>query len=281
MQNSVTNATLRSHAQDVVKKNFGKLVLMMLIVAVIPSVVIGLTSLIFNLCLPIPLTLMMSMPTSYLALFFGPSTVVAFIVYIVVITVVSALIAPALTLGMYSGILRLVRGEQTSVGVVFSRISSCLKGFLLSLFIGLRIWLWTLPGLGVITLGLFIGGSFGTILTIAGFILMYALIIPAVFRYCMSLPALADQPELGVLGSFRKSKEIMQGRKWQYFRLVFFYVLILLAFFIVLSVLAALLVKVPVLSFVVLLATLAVFLIVNMIIQVASLTFYGVYSGNN
>lgn len=281
MQNSVTNATLRSHAQDVVKKNFGKIFLMMLIVAVIPSVVIGVISLIFSLFLPVSLNILLSVPASYLVQFYGPSIIAMYIAYTVVITIVSALIAPALTLGLYNGILQLIRGEQTGVGVVFSRISSCLKGFLLSLFVGLRIWLWTLPGLGVLTLGLIIGGSFGIVLTIVGFILMYALIIPAAFRYCMSLPALADQPELGVLGSFRKSKEIMQGRKWQYFKLVFFYVLIFVAFIIVLSLLSALLAKAPVLFIPLLIVSLVVFLAISMVIQVASLTFYGVYSGSN
>lgn len=277
MQNAVDNATIRSHALQVTKQHWGKIFLMTLIVVIIPSIVLGVITAIFNALLPLPIVLIGSVPAALLP----PSLLTSIIAYTIIMLLVSALIYPALMLGLFNGLLKLIRGQEASVSAVFSRLGSCLKGFLLSLYIGLRVWLWTLPGLAVTTLGFTIGAEFGTVVSFAGIVLIYVLAIPAAFRYCMSLPALADQPSLGVLGAFNRSKELMDGRKWQYFKLIFLYALIVVGVTILLSILSALLAKVAVLTIVLAIVSLLALLFVSMLVMTASLTFYGALTDSN
>lgn len=283
MQRIATNSDIRNHTMDVVKQHWGKILLMTIIVAAIPSLILQVLSAIFNRILPVPLaSVPMLLANPYYLRYYGSSVIVGYLLYLLVALVVSALVAPALQLGMNNGLLCLTRGENTSVEVVFSRLRSCLKAFLLTLFIGLRIWLWTLPGLAISTLGIIIGSGFGLFLTFVGFIAMYVLVIPAAFRYCMAIPALADQPELGVLDAFNKSKEIMDGRKWQYFKLMFLYGLILFGIVLAATLLAALLAKATVvLSILLIIPVIVACVFISMLIQVATMTFYNAYAGNN
>lgn len=277
MQNAVDNATIRDHALGVTRQHWGKILLMTLIATVIPSIVLGVITVIFNALLPIPVYLIGSIPAAFLS----SSLITSFVVYLIVMTVVSALLYPALMLGLYSGLLNLIRGQEAGVSAVFSRLGSCLKGFLLSLYIGLRVWLWMLPGLGVSTLGIIIGSSFGTFVSLVGVLLIYVLVIPAAFRYCMALPALADKPELGVLAAFQMSKEIMNGRKWQCFKLIFLYALALVGVMILISILSALLAKVALLIAVLTIVLILALLFFGVLIQVAFLTFYAVQADSN
>lgn len=280
------NADIRGHAMGVTKRNFGKIFLMNLIVGAIPAVILQALSLIFNVIISASVS---SMTTRYPYYGYGSryaSSAVGFLfgayaVYMLISLLVSALITPALTMGQNNGILHMIRDEQTSVGAVFSRFRICIKGFLLTLFIGLRTMLWALPGFAVILLAAVFGTGFGLFLLVVGYILIYALIIPAAFRYCMAIPALADDPDLGVLEAFNRSKDMMEGRKWQYFRLLFLYGLILLGAVLAVTLLATLLAKVSIiLSVLIILPIIPIFIFISMLTQVASLTFYDVYSAN-
>ena len=49
--------------------------------------------------------------------------------------------------------------------------------------------------------------------------LVYALMIPAMLRYALSATILAEDPSRGVNACVSESKHLMQGHKWQYFKL--------------------------------------------------------------
>lgn len=267
----ITNADIRNHALDVVRRHFVKLFLMLLVAALVPSAVLGLLSAIFAPFMP-TMTALIMYPERL------TSAIPTMILYALLSIILSALVSPAVMLGLYHGMLNLIRGMDASVMDVFSRIGSCLQGFLLTLYVGLRTWLWMLPGLAVMLIGVAIGGGFGGFLIFVGTVAMSVLTIVASFRYAMSLPTLADRPELGVFGSFNRGKEIMNGRKWQLFKLLFVYVLILLAVLLVLSLLTAALAKVPVLLVLLGIIDALACLAVGTVVQVATLTFYGVYA---
>ena len=272
--NPITNADIRHHATDIVRQHFGKILPMMLVAAVAPSVIVSLFTAILNAILkPTPLRF----GPSPFGFYFTPPSV-SYVVIMLLGVLLSALVYPAVLLGLYHGILNLIRGADASVADVFSRVGSCLKGFLLSLYVGLRTWLWILPGFVLGILGAALSNSFGVFLMMIGVIAMYALVVPAAFRYCMALPALADQPDLGVLGAFNRGKEIMQGRKWQLFRLLFLYGLLLVGVAVLLSLLMTAVAKSTVLLILMSVVALVAVVLVGVIILVAMLTFYGVYA---
>jgi len=86
--------------------------------------------------------------------------------------------------GFYTG---LIRGEYVTFQTLFARFHVLLKAFLLRLYMGLFIFLWTLL--------LFIPG------------------IVATYRYAMAPYILADNPEIGVVEAVNRSKAMMKGNK--------------------------------------------------------------------
>lgn len=254
MANLSDNATIRSRAWELTRSNIGRLFLMYLVAGAIPSV-----------------TAVILMSIASAAMY--ASTALGVILMIVAFVTI-ILCAVALSLGLQSGYLKLIRGGSASVGDVFSRIDCSFKGLLLTLFIGLRIWLWMLPGLVVTTIGASIGNGFGVFLMIVGLILSYALMIPAAFRYCMATTALADHPEMGVMDAFHKSIEIMDGRRMTYFKLIIVLTLILMGFSLAASLLMSLLSRVAILVFLMYLVNMAISLVGSLVIQITSLMFY-------
>lgn len=272
--NPITNADIRNHATGIVRQQFGKVFPMMLVTALAPSVIVGLFTAILNAIFkPTP----MRFGFSPFGFYFTPPSA-SYIIIALLSLILSALVYPAVMLGLYHGILNLIRGMDAGIADVFSRVGSCLNGFLLSLYVGLRTWLWILPGFVLSILGAALGNSFGVFLMIIGVIAMYVLVIPAAFRYCMALPALADQPELGVFGAFNRGKEVMQGRKWQLFKLLFLYGLIMVGVAILFSLLITAVAKIAVLAVLVAIAALVMAVLIGMVIMVSVLTFYGVYA---
>ena len=154
--NPITNADIRHHAMDVVKRHFVKIFLMMLAAAAAPSVIVGLFITVMNaLFKPTPLAFGISPFGFY---FTPPST--SYVVILLLGLILFALVYPAVMLGQYHGMLNLVRGMDAGISDIFSRLGSCLKGFLLFLYVGLRTWLWILPGFLLILIGVALSTGF-------------------------------------------------------------------------------------------------------------------------
>ena len=131
--------------------------------------------------------------------------------------------------GTHRGLQQLAEDQPVKGGVLFSRIRHALGSIGLPLWIYVKTYVWALPGEAVVLLGtslmLSSPGFFATLVRIAGFILMYALMIPAALRYSMAHYVFAEHPELGVYDAVERSKDIMCYRKWQLFCLNLPYVL--------------------------------------------------------
>ncbi len=64
------------------------------------------------------------------------------------------LISGALEMGLWKGIINMVRGEKAGAGVLFSRLKKLFGCFLLKVWVGFKTFLWMLPGYLLIFLGL-------------------------------------------------------------------------------------------------------------------------------
>ena len=261
---SVENVYTRASAKELTKKYFWKLLGML-------AIVLGITyAIAFG-------------GTALLAL--GGNETVFAIGYIVLM-VVMVLVASGLSMGLYAAMIDLCRGNETvTVGLVFSRMGKCLKAFGLSLWVGLKTFLWMLPGYLVMLVSAFAVLSFaepttGTIsessagtmalLMFGGMLLMFILGIPAAYRYMLSTYILADNPDTGVFESVRQSKAMMKGHKWQAFKLVLPIILIMYVIVLVLSVamgaVMALLANTP--------AAMTILSIVLMVVIIAAMLYY-------
>lgn len=234
---SVENVYTRASAKELAKKYFWKLLGML-------AIVLGITyAIAFG-------------GTALLAL--GGNEAVFAIGYIVLM-VVMVLVASGLSMGLYAAMIDLCRGNETvTVGRVFSRMGKCLKAFGLSLWVGLKTFLWMLPGYLVMLVSAFAVLSFaepttGTIsessagtmalLMFGGMLLMFILGIPAAYRYMLSTYILADKPDTGVFACVNESKALMKGHKWQAFKLIIPIVLLLYGLMIALLLVFALLIS--------------------------------------
>lgn len=227
---SVENVYTRAKAKELTKKYFWKLLGMMAILyGIIYAISFGGTALLAA----------------------SGNEAIAMIGYLLLM-VVMVLVASGLSMGLIAALIDLCKGDETvTVGRVFSRMGQCLKACGLSLWVGLKTFLWMLPGyVVVIVSAIVVVGSVDTttgavsesaaatltVLPVIGMILMFALAIPAAFRYMMSTYILADKPETGVFECVRQSKAMMKGHKWQCFKLVLPIILILYVVVLVISV---------------------------------------------
>lgn len=105
--------------------------------------------------------------------------------------IASFVITPAFTLSLCMVYLKLTKKEEISVGDVFTGFNKTGKALWLNIIIGFFTFLWTL------------------LLIIPGIIKTYA--------YSMSFYILADNPELTAREALSKSKEMMNGHKWDLF----------------------------------------------------------------
>lgn len=221
---TVENVYTRQTAKELAKKHFWKLLGMMLTVAAITyAVMFG--------CAALAGALGTASGSEGLALVLSLIAVLA-----------AFLVASGLSLGLISAMLYICRGgEQPRVSQVFSRMGKSLKAFGLTLWIGLKTMLWALPGYVLIGVAAFFlaaststntaaGSSANAAFALLPFLAMFvifALVIPAVYRYMLSTYILADNPETGVFECVRQSKAMMKGHKWQAFKLVVPLVLLL------------------------------------------------------
>ena len=221
---SVENVYTRAAAKELTKKHFWKLLGML-------AIMLGITYAIL-------------LGGSALLSIMGNEVVMA--IGMIVLILVMVLIAAGLGMGFYSAMIDLCRGnEDVTVGRVFSRMRQCPKACGLSLWIGLKTFLWMLPGYVLMIAGVMLAmmapapedsSGIMVLMMLGGMILMFALIFPAVYRYMLSTYILADKPETGVFESVRQSKAMMKGHKWQAFKLVLPVVLIMYVVMLVLSV---------------------------------------------
>lgn len=107
---------------------------------------------------------------------------------------ISLILAGPLALGLSKYFLKFIRKEDNNVEILFSGFTSTsnfFKEFLVFIVVYIFIILWSL------------------LLIIPGII--------ASLRYSMTFYILADNPDIEAMDAINKSKEIMQGHKWELF----------------------------------------------------------------
>ena len=144
-----------------------------------------------------------------------------------VLLLLESLIAPVLALGLLNALLTLLRGGTVVVTNVFSHMRYVVRATLLTLLIAVKMVLWALPGMLVMTLSILLPDSAVFVLAyLVGITLITALTIMAYYRYSLANVFQADEPELGVFACVRKRKAVMKNRKMQLFSLTLSYNLI-------------------------------------------------------
>jgi len=235
---SVENIYTRQKAKELTKKNFWRLLGMMLVTgAIIFGLVFGGVVLLANLTGAQWKTAMQSAAYSYsYQANIDPTSIGAeFFIGFAVLMLVVSLLGVGLNLGLLRALTDVARGEEkVPVGRVFSRMKYFLKGWGLSLWVGFKTMLWALVvylPVGFIGFGIAVAGDpqnaqlnettamLVAMLPLVAIILVFALVIPAMLRYFLSTYVLADEPSTGVFECVRKSKAMMKGHKWQLFKL--------------------------------------------------------------
>lgn len=131
------------------------------------------------------------------------------------------------TVGVLSGALGYFRGKPLTADCIGSMSSHALKIIGLYLWMALCIFCWMLPGAAVMTVGgvmLALGTdgtaiiAFGGLLVIAGMIVMIVLACRAAFSYSMDSCILIDEPDTPVRAILKKSRAMMHGYRWHYFK---------------------------------------------------------------
>lgn len=229
MTSIVTNPILRERAKNTVHRNLGRLIVMELIFAALILAAILLPFLLFmsNIKAAI-VNYRFAQISSYvgdelpaLLPLAAPALLSVLLVY---------LLSP-LSMGLYKAHIDMARGLQPSYGTLFCRFRNILGCVGLSLWITLKLLLWTLPGIGASLLmgilGIMFDSDFIVAITpLVTMVVTLVCLIPASYRYHMANYIFADDPSVGVFGAVDKSKGMMQHRKWQLFKLTFVYGLI-------------------------------------------------------
>ena len=106
-------------------------------------------------------------------------------------SIASFVITPALSLGLCIVYLKLTKKEEIAVGDLFSGFNNTGRALWLNILVAVFTWLWSL------------------LFVIPGIIKSYS--------YSMAFYILADHPELTAREALAKSKEMMNGHKWDLF----------------------------------------------------------------
>ena len=237
---SVENIYTRQKAKELTKKNFWRLLGMMMLTGLIVSVLVyGGIALLSYLTDAQWVTTVQAY--SYQATINPASIGTEFTIGFIMLMIVATLLGTGLNLGLLRAITDVARDtEKVPVGRVFSRMKYFLKGWCLSLWVGFKTMLWALIvylPVGFIGFGIAVAGDpqsaqlnettamLMTMLPLFAIILVFALVIPAMLRYFLSTYVLADEPSTGVFECVRQSKAMMKGHKWQLFKLTIPYLL--------------------------------------------------------
>lgn len=128
----------------------------------------------------------------------GIGALFALIMLLSCVTVVGPLIIfGPMFLGFHRAILQLARTKKVKVSTLFSGFKDFGVAFRAGWLFGIRIFLWSL------------------LLIVPGFI--------AAIRYSMTFFILADNPDITAREAINKSKEMIKGRKWEFFQNYAFY----------------------------------------------------------
>ena len=237
---SVENIYTRQKAKELTKKNFWRLLGMMMLTGLIVSVLVyGGIALLSYLTDAQWITTVQAY--SYQATINPASIGTEFTIGFIMLMIVATLLGTGLNLGLLRAITDVARDtEKVPVGRVFSRMKYFLKGWCLSLWVGFKTMLWALIvylPVGFIGFGIAVAGDpqsaqlnettamLMTMLPLFAIILVFALVIPAMLRYFLSTYVLADEPSTSVFECVRQSKAMMKGHKWQLFKLTIPYLL--------------------------------------------------------
>lgn len=240
---TVENVYTRQAAKTLTKKNFWRLLGMMLVTGlIIFGLAFGGIALLVYLTGAEYTTTVQSY--SYSASIAPDSMTPAFLGGYTLLMLVVSLLGTGLNLGLIRSITDIARDtEKVPVGRVFSRMKYFLKGWGLNLWVVFKTMLWALPGVLVMMVAaVFIVTSAQaeaatitsaesvtymvmSMLPLLMMLLIFALVIPAALRYFLSTYVLADEPFTGVFECVRESKAMMKGHKWQLFKLTIPYLL--------------------------------------------------------
>ena len=202
------------------------------------------------------------------------------------------MLSMGLSMGLTNGMIRMARGERVPVTVIFSRVKNCFTGFGLSWWLGVKFLLWALPAVIPVIIGAGACGPFGSnvpliVGAVVGFIVMFICWIMAGYRYAMSTYFIADEPRTGTFSSVVRSKQMMNGRKFQLFALTLPYILISLAISLVTGLITAALGFLPrelswlagIVGFLMALISMVASLFLSMFSTMAQARFYVVHAG--
>ena len=132
------------------------------------------------------------------------------------------------TMGVLSGALGYLRKKPLTYDCIRSMQPHALKIIGLYLWTMLCLFAWMLPGMGGMVIGtimlafgqkLPVLGILGGLTMLAGVAAMLVLACQAVFSYSMSNGILLDDPAMPVRDILKKSKAMMQGYRWHYFKM--------------------------------------------------------------
>ena len=138
----------------------------------------------------------------------------------------SALVMVPMT-GLLSGVLGQLRRKNLTYDCIHSMLPHAWKVIGVYLWTMLCLFGWMLPGMGGMIVGgvmmvlaqkLPLLGIFGGLLMLAGMVLIVILACQAVHSYAMSNCVLIDAPDTPVRAVLKRSKEMMHGYRWHYFK---------------------------------------------------------------
>ena len=220
IENTVENVYLRHNAVQLTRKHFWRLLGM----SIILFLVTGSLEYLFTRLGELLSVQVGSVTAETLVAATNPAPLsLRAFVFNLVYMVVSSLIVGGLYLGYVAQFISAGRGNVPKVFGVFKRMRYCLKGWGLSLLIGLKTLLWMLPGLVLLFMGaemqIYGNSGFANWVLLAGIVLMFGLVIPAALRYSLAYSIMADEPDRGIRDCITLSKGLMKDRKWQYFKL--------------------------------------------------------------
>ncbi len=232
---TVENVYLRQDAVRLTRKHFWRLLGMMVLMSLISGVLDWALTAIGDLITKPETQAVMSAMQEYSAdpsiasgnlyldkvaqLFTSPR----FLLFNLAYMILTSLMAEGLRLGYNAQLIAAGQDQTPRVLGVFGRMRFCLKGLGLTLFTGLKVLLWMLPGLLSIMIGTELEGygqfGIGGMMNVVGLGLLFGLMIPALLRYAMAPFILANEPDRGIRECVTLSKGMMQYRKWQCFKL--------------------------------------------------------------
>lgn len=143
------------------------------------------------------------------------------------LSIVASALIMVPTTGLLSGALGHLRRKNLTYACIRSMLPHAWKVIGVYLWTMLCLFVWMLPGMGGMIVGgvmmvlaqkLPLLGIFGGLLILVGVVVMLILACLAMHSYAMSNCILIDDPALPVPAVLKKSKAMMQGYRWHYFK---------------------------------------------------------------